>query len=125
MTEKSVLTPATSYRACRTHGNEVRERKRVYRLARKQLVAKEIELRRHIDRVAQMRRSLPAGGAVTQNYECEGQNGSATFSQLFDNKDTLIVLQHDVRITAKEALLRCAPPYSPRGTALFGICVGG
>jgi predicted dithiol-disulfide oxidoreductase (DUF899 family) len=89
MTEKGVLTPAIELAEL----TELRfpNESESYRLARKRLLAEEIELRRHIDRVAQMRRSLPAGGAVTQNYEFEGQNGSTTFSELFGNKDTLIV----------------------------------
>jgi predicted dithiol-disulfide oxidoreductase (DUF899 family) len=90
MTEKSVLTPATELAEL----TEMRfpNESESYRLARKQLLlAEEIELRRHIDRVAQMRRSLPAGDAVTQSYEFERQNGSTTFSKLFGNKDTLIV----------------------------------
>ena len=37
-----------------------------YRRAREQLLAEEIELRRHIERVAEMRRALPPGGEVTR-----------------------------------------------------------
>ncbi len=35
-----------------------------YRRARTALLAEEIELRRHIERVAEMRRALPPGGEV-------------------------------------------------------------
>ena len=35
----------------------------------------EIELRRHIERVAELRRALPPGGAVTKNYAFEGEGG--------------------------------------------------
>ena len=38
-----------------------------YRRAREQLLTEEIELRRHIERVAELRRTLPPGGAVTKN----------------------------------------------------------
>ncbi len=37
-----------------------------YRGARTALLAEEIELRRHIERVAEQRRALPPGGAVTE-----------------------------------------------------------
>ena len=37
-----------------------------YRAARNTLVAEEIELRRHIERVAAMRRALPPGGEIPQ-----------------------------------------------------------
>jgi predicted dithiol-disulfide oxidoreductase (DUF899 family) len=62
-----------------------------YRLARKQLLAEEIELRRHIERVAVMRRALPAGGVVRENYRFQGKNGIVSLSTLFGDKDTLIV----------------------------------
>ena len=37
-----------------------------YRRAREQLLIEEIELRRHAERVAELRRALPPGGAVTK-----------------------------------------------------------
>lgn len=37
-----------------------------YRAARTALLAEEIELRRHIERVAAQRRALPPGGPVTR-----------------------------------------------------------
>jgi predicted dithiol-disulfide oxidoreductase (DUF899 family) len=39
-----------------------------YRQARDALLAQEIELRRHMERVAQARRALPAGGVPPQDY---------------------------------------------------------
>jgi predicted dithiol-disulfide oxidoreductase (DUF899 family) len=39
-----------------------------YRRARTALLAEEIELRRHIERVAEQRRALPPGGEVTKEY---------------------------------------------------------
>ena len=65
-----------------------------YRLAREQLLAEEIELRRHIERVAELRRALPPGGAVTKNYEFEGEGGSATLPDLFGNKQTLVIYSY-------------------------------
>ena len=38
-----------------------------YRRAREALLIEEIELRRHIERVAELRRALPPGGAVTRD----------------------------------------------------------
>jgi len=42
-----------------------------YRSARDRLLEAEIELRRRLEDVAKMRRQLPAGGAVPQDYEFE------------------------------------------------------
>ena len=39
-----------------------------YREARNTLLKEEIELRRHIERVAQMRRELPLGGKLKEDY---------------------------------------------------------
>jgi predicted dithiol-disulfide oxidoreductase (DUF899 family) len=65
-----------------------------YRRARDALLAEEIELRRHIERVAQQRRALPPGGQVPKDYRFEGENGPVTFSQLFGDKQTLVVYSY-------------------------------
>lgn len=62
-----------------------------YRRARNALLAEEIELRRHIERVAAQRRALPAGGPVTGDYRFEGEDGPVRFADLFGNKETLVV----------------------------------
>jgi predicted dithiol-disulfide oxidoreductase (DUF899 family) len=62
-----------------------------YRRARNALLAEEIELRRHLERVAQMRRELPPGGEVTKQYRFESENGPVSLADLFGDKDTLIV----------------------------------
>ena len=54
-------------------------------------MAEEIELRRHIERVAEQRRALPPGGEVKKNYAFEGENGKVSFADLFGDKDTLVV----------------------------------
>src|SRR5258708_38303888 len=59
-----------------------------YRRAREALLAEEIELRRHIERVAERRRKLPPGGEVKKNYAFEGETGPASFADLFGDKDT-------------------------------------
>jgi predicted dithiol-disulfide oxidoreductase (DUF899 family) len=61
-----------------------------YRTARTALLAEEIELRRHIERVAEMRRALPPGGAVTGDYRFEGVDGPAKLADLFGDRQTLI-----------------------------------
>ena len=62
-----------------------------YRRARNDLLAEEIELRRHIERVAEMRRALPPGGEVTADYQFIGEEGPVTFADLFGDKQTLVV----------------------------------
>lgn len=62
-----------------------------YRSARTALLAEEIELRRHIERVAEMRRALPPGGSVRKNYTFIGEEGPVTFEDLFGDKETLVV----------------------------------
>lgn len=62
-----------------------------YRAARTALLAEEIALRRRIERVAELRRALPPGGVVPQDYVFEGPEGPVRLSELFDGKDTLIV----------------------------------
>src|SRR6476660_8624321 len=65
-----------------------------YRRARTALLAEEIELRRHIERVAQMRRALPPGGEVTGDYRFEGERGAVDFAGLFGDKDTLVTYSY-------------------------------
>jgi predicted dithiol-disulfide oxidoreductase (DUF899 family) len=61
-----------------------------YREARTKLLAEEIELRRHLERVAAMRRALPPGGTVGGDYRFEGEGGPCDFAGLFGDKDTLV-----------------------------------
>lgn len=65
-----------------------------YRRAREALLAEEIELRRHIERVAERRRALPTGGKVTKDYRFEGERGSVSFAGLFGNKQTLVTYSY-------------------------------
>jgi predicted dithiol-disulfide oxidoreductase (DUF899 family) len=62
----------------------------LYRDARNALLAEEIELRRHIERVAAQRRALPPGGKVPEDYRFESEQGPATLSQMFGEHDTLV-----------------------------------
>jgi predicted dithiol-disulfide oxidoreductase (DUF899 family) len=65
-----------------------------YRRARDALLAEEIELRRHIERVAEQRRALPPGGEVTGDYRFEGENGPLDLAGLFGDKQTLVVYSY-------------------------------
>ena len=62
-----------------------------YRRARKHLLAEEIELRRHIERVAEQRRQLPPGGEIPEDYQFVGEAGPVRFSDLFGRHNTLVV----------------------------------
>lgn len=88
----TALTPASDLAARnRVHfPNETAE----YRQARNALLAEEIELRRHIERVAELRRQLPAGGEVTKTYQFEGENGPVTLADLFGDRTTLIIYSY-------------------------------
>ena len=62
-----------------------------YREAREALIAEEIELRRHLERVAAQRRALPLGGEVPEDYEFEDQDGGRVrLSDMFGPHDALI-----------------------------------
>jgi predicted dithiol-disulfide oxidoreductase (DUF899 family) len=65
-----------------------------YRKARNALLAEEIELRRHTERVAEMRRQLPPGGAVEKAYDFVGEDGPISFEGLFADKDTLVIYSY-------------------------------
>ena len=88
MTPPTPLLPAAELaaRAPSRFPNESAE----YRRARTALLAEEIELRRHLERVAVLRRQLPAGGPVPEDYVFEGEHGLVRLSQLFGRHDTLI-----------------------------------
>ena len=66
-----------------------------YRAARTALLAEEIELRRHIERVAALRRTLPPGGAVDGDYRFMTEDGATTdLAGLFGDKPTLVVYSY-------------------------------
>src|SRR5271155_3188968 len=65
-----------------------------YRAARTALLVEEIELRRHIERVAAQRRALPPGGPVIGDYRFEGDEGPVDFAGLFRDKQTLVVYSY-------------------------------
>ena len=66
-----------------------------YRAARMALLAEEIELRRHLERVAAQRRALPPGGEVVGDYRFRGEDGRETdLAGLFGDKQTLVAYHY-------------------------------
>ena len=63
-----------------------------YRVARNKLLNEERALRRQIESVAALRRALPAGGTVAQDYLFDGDDGPFKLPDLFrPGKDTLAI----------------------------------
>lgn len=83
-----------------------------YRKARNELLAAEIELRRHICRVGEMRRALPPGGEVTKDYRFVGENGEAGLEELFGNHDTLVVCSMMYGLRRKQGCAMCTAQLS-------------
>jgi predicted dithiol-disulfide oxidoreductase (DUF899 family) len=84
----TALKPATELAAAasKPYPNDSAE----YRKARTALLAEEIELRRHIERVAAQRRALPPGGEA-RGYEFKDENGKTLpMVDLFGAHDTLV-----------------------------------
>src|ERR671927_249447 len=92
MTDTQALRPAVELAATNPvrFPNESAE----YRRARNALLAEEIELRRHIERVAELRRALPPGGEVNGRYRFVGEQGEVSLTDLFRDKDTLIIYSY-------------------------------
>jgi len=71
-----------------------------YRAARNALLAAEQELRANIEAVAQLRRQLPAGGLISEDYEFEeldladGSSRPVRLSELFGDKTDLIAYSY-------------------------------
>jgi predicted dithiol-disulfide oxidoreductase (DUF899 family) len=63
-----------------------------YRAARDRLLARETELRRAMESVAEARRALPPGGVVPEDYVFQGPDGDVRLSELFaPGRDSLAV----------------------------------
>ena len=90
--DSSILKPASDLARSNTahFPNESAE----YRRARQNLLIEEIELRRHNERVAELRRALPPGGEVTTSYMFEGEAGNVNFADLFGGKQTLAIYSY-------------------------------
>src|ERR1700681_4086291 len=84
----STLKPAAEL--ARASGVRFPNESAEYRRARTALLAQEIELRRHIERVAEQRRAMPLGGAA-RDYTFRGENDAVlTLAELFGEHDTLV-----------------------------------
>ena len=92
MEKRKFLTPAAEL----VRRNDVRfpNESNEYRRARNALLAEEIELRRHIERVAEQRRQLPPGGVVRGEYRFVGESGPMRFADLFGDKQTLVIYSY-------------------------------
>lgn len=82
------------------HSNRFPNESDQYRQARNELLKEELELRRHVERVAAQRRRLPVGGEVNEDYLFEEGGStladettvrSVRLSELFGDRDTLLV----------------------------------
>src|SRR5271168_5287271 len=91
-TNMQALTPATQL--ARDNSVRIPNESAEYRAARTALLAKEINLRRHIERVAAQRRALPPGGKVIGDYRFDGERGPTDFAGLFGDKQTLVVYSY-------------------------------
>src|SRR5581483_81775 len=89
MTTTTILRPASELAAKNKakFPNESEE----YRRARNALLVEEIELRRHIERVAELRRGLPKGGTLAREYTFNGETGEKSLIDLFGDKETLVI----------------------------------
>jgi predicted dithiol-disulfide oxidoreductase (DUF899 family) len=90
---RTELTPAGDLAAQNPtrHPNESDE----YRHARQELLVEEIELRRHVERVASLRRNLPTGGEVPRDYHFVAEDGAdVTLAELFGPHETLVVYSY-------------------------------
>jgi predicted dithiol-disulfide oxidoreductase (DUF899 family) len=89
MADMETLVPATKLAAAnKAHfPNESAE----YRAARNALLVEEIELRRQLERIADQRRALPAGGEIPQDFALGSESGAVRLSNLFGDKDTVMI----------------------------------
>jgi predicted dithiol-disulfide oxidoreductase (DUF899 family) len=86
-----------------TFPNETKQ----YRTARKKLLAAELALRKQIEKTAAMRRKLPAGGEVPQDYVFTSERGTIRLSQLFERGNTLVAYSFMYGPNMKQACPMC------------------
>ncbi|SDX41697.1 Predicted dithiol-disulfide oxidoreductase, DUF899 family [Ruegeria halocynthiae] len=80
-----------------------------YRLARNALLAAEIDLRTKIEEVAALRRALPTGGQLPEDYVFRDlRNEAAPMSSLFGAQNTLIIYSLMYRTDATAPCPMCS-----------------
>jgi predicted dithiol-disulfide oxidoreductase (DUF899 family) len=89
MADSQILSPAQQLAT--TNQVHYPDESPEYRAARNVLLAEEIELRRHIERVAAQRRALPIGGKLAKDFELVSEAGPTRLSAFFGDKKTLMV----------------------------------
>lgn len=78
-----------------------------YRSSRKELLKAETALRRQVEKIAAMRRKLPAGGEVPQDYVFTSPQGPVKLSQLFERGNTLVAYSFMYGPNMKHACPMC------------------
>ncbi|MBV8744743.1 MAG: DUF899 family protein [Xanthobacteraceae bacterium] len=78
-----------------------------YRAKRNELLRAEMDLRTHVERVASLRRKLPLGGEVRDDYVFEGADGPVKLSELFRKHDTLVLYNFMYGPRMKDACPMC------------------
>ena len=78
-----------------------------YRSARENLLRAEIALRRQVEEVAALRRKLPPGGEVPQDYVFEDERGKVKLSELFTRDHTLVAYSFMYGPNAKSPCPMC------------------
>lgn len=80
-----------------------------YRTARNALLAAEADLRARVEEVAALRRTLPKGGQIPQDYAFRDLGGkNAPISSLFGDHDTLVVYSLMFGPKAKDPCPMCS-----------------
>jgi predicted dithiol-disulfide oxidoreductase (DUF899 family) len=78
-----------------------------YRAARDKLLQAEAALRKQTEQVAALRRKLPPGGEVPEDYVFESEQGSVRLSQLFEHGNTLVAYSFMYGPKMKQACPSC------------------
>jgi predicted dithiol-disulfide oxidoreductase (DUF899 family) len=78
-----------------------------YRAARDKLLQAEAALRKQTEQVAALRRKLPPGGEVPEDYVFESEQGPVRLSQLFEKSNTLVAYSFMYGPKMKQACPSC------------------
>lgn len=88
-----------------------------YREARDELLAEEINLRRHLEGVAALRRKLPLGGRLKEDYVFEEGN-----LDLSDQKTVKQIKLSSIFAQGKNSLIIYSFMYDPEETDPYPLC---